>query len=269
MYASNLEYLKELARRARGLPATVLPAEAPGNAGLAYFRRVIIENPDVLRRKVLGANALRLKNLGATRRACSRVLDTSPDLLSPLGELRYEPSHTKLIGYFLSSRHQKKLAHRCTDALLRLLNIKDEVLEVTTEHMCASGRVDICISMKQTLVFIEVKVDAPEGQGQLEGYRTALLQQKSTRTGVLVYLSLATGATLSCEPDRRLSFEELLQAWLPVAVGDTSEQEYLGRYLKSIALLVGAAEPGDFYGWSFAAQRACVSLLEDVFDEQD
>lgn len=260
----NLEYLKELAHRSRRL------VDPHPTVGLDYFRSEIIANPDGIRRKLLGANALRLKELGIGRRTTAAVLDVRPDLLSPLGELRYEPAHSKLIGYFVDASWSNGLGSACRDSLLRLINVKDEVVEVVSEHAVRSGRIDICISMKNTLVFIEVKLDADEGPEQLKRYRDVLEQQRLGRKGVLVYLSLLGGTeSLSCEPNHRLTFGTLLQAWLPLAVGNTPEHGYLARYLKSVALLVGVAEPGDFYSWSFATQRNCISMLEEVIDEQD
>lgn len=263
---SNLEYLKQLAQRAQRL---VGPRPT---AGLDYFRSKIIANPDGIRRKLFGANALRLRELGIGRRSYAATLDVRPDLLSPLGELRYEPAHTKLIGYFLDAKLSGSLASSCLDSFLRLINVTDEVVGVASEYVLKNRRVDICISMKKTLVFVEIKLDSEEGSEQLKDYRDLLRQQSesSQREGVLVYLSLFGGSeSLSWEPHHRLAFSALLQAWLPFAVGSAPECDYLARYLKSLALLVGRAESGDFDSWSFAAQRNCISMLEEMTDEQD
>ena len=96
---SKIEYLRTLASKGAGLGATT----APSDADLTFFRDHIMARPDDLRRRLLGANVQRRRQLDAGQRRALDVLETTPDLLSPLAELRYEPSHSRLIAHFLDA----------------------------------------------------------------------------------------------------------------------------------------------------------------------
>jgi len=237
---------------------------------LQYFRENILPDPDMIRRKILGANVLRLRKLRPDQRAMRQVLDVTPDLLGPLRELRYEPTHSRLIAFFLDANLCPALGQRCLDAFLRRINVDDERrAAVTTEHFIDGGRVDIRVELPATLVFVELKVDSHEGDGQLAKYRAALGKEKGAKTGVLAYMTLPDAPEpASDRPDRHVTLDDLLATWLPVAACTGDCQGYLARYLKSLALVTGRAETGCFDEWSFAAQRAALDLLEEIADGQ-
>jgi PD-(D/E)XK nuclease superfamily len=252
------DFYRGLAKLAKGLPRND-PAQA-----LRYFRERIIPDPATLRRKMLGANAIRAREHDECQKAWRRILDVSPDLLSPLGDLRYEPAHARLIAFHLDAVRSRTLASGCTRALLALLQHNDDgPFSVSTEHYVANGRVDIRLESEQTIIFIELKVDSSEGHDQLRRYRKALERESAGRAAILVYMTAVPAESSSEQPDRHILLRELLRAWLPIAEGGLDEHGFLARYLKSLALLVGCSAPGRFEDWNFSTQRALLDLLEE------
>ncbi|MDI1476415.1 PD-(D/E)XK nuclease family protein [Polyangium sp. y55x31] len=112
--------------------------------------------------------------------------------------------------------------------------------EVTPEYTLSNGRrVDVRVSMPSLLVFIEVKVDASEGKKQLEDYYAALEHERSGRDGILVYLTLpGHEAPTSPVPYEHITFDQILEAWIPLSDGSDYASQYLARFLKSLALLL-------------------------------
>jgi PD-(D/E)XK nuclease superfamily len=266
---TRLQYLRSLARLAGDLKAV----EGPTDPELDAFRRLVMERPDDLRRRLLGANVQRLRGLPRQQRLALRALEVWPDLLSPLEELRYEPSHSRLLGYFLDPRRCPYLAGPLLRAFLELAECPGETLEpdnlrnalVTVEAVVPSGRIDIRIETPLLLVFVEVKIDAGEGIDQLPRYRVALDRQAQSRAAVLVFLTLPEAD----EPARsvvckHLTFEEVLTSWLAFAGVDSELSGFLARYLKSVALVLSRAGHGTFEQWSFADQRRALDLVAAI-----
>lgn len=264
-----LDYLRELARR-----ASTLEAPAPVvDQDLDLFRRLVMARPEDLRRRLFGANFQRLRDLDREQRASLRTLEISPDLLSPLGELRYEPAHSRLLGYFLDRRRLPGLAEPLLEAMLDMIEAPAEVVdsdnvaaaEVSTEVVIRGGRVDLEIKTETLLAFIEVKVDASEGPSQLQRYRTALDAKAGGRAKVLAFLTLpgAKGPPtgLSCV---HITFAELLSRWLPLARSHDDASGYLARYLSSVARLLGYAGQGPFEKWTFADQRRALDFVSYI-----
>jgi hypothetical protein len=228
--------------------------------------------PDDLRRKLLGANAQRRRRLEATQRGALDALDTTPDLLSPLGELRYEPSHSRLIARFMEGAQGSALAPKLLAAFLHLLGIGPEEIPdeatsamVEAERMLPAGRVDISITLPHLLIFVEMKVDAEEGVNQLQRYREALQSAAGKRASTLVYLTLPGAAdSASRVAHLHLTLEKLLGAWLPFACGGDGPEGYLARYLKSLAMLLGYCGVGQFDNWSISEQRRALDLVEPI-----
>ena len=94
------DYLKRLALMASSLAVVA----GPNEPDLQLFRDRIMAKPDDLRRRLLGANVQRRRLLQWGAKQALVALESTPDLLSPLDELRYEPSHSRLIARFLDPR---------------------------------------------------------------------------------------------------------------------------------------------------------------------
>jgi hypothetical protein len=264
---NKLEFLRKLA----GL-GKKLPKRQDDTKGLTHFRNIFMRDADHIRRTLFGANVLRRQRLDHARRRLLRILDVHPDLLSPIAELRYEPSYTRLLAYHFDP-HRTSLAPRLLEAFLRLLDIAPTSwtaedlpkATVTPEYTLADGRVDVRILLPSLLVFVEVKVDAREGDAQLERYDAALQQERGQRTAALVYLTLPDDeAPTSQVAYEHLSFDRLLAAWLPLCEGSDDASRYLARFMKSLALTLRRAGPGTFDDWSFGLQRAALNLVEEI-----
>ena len=264
-----IDYLRQLAQRAQNVQA---PAPV-GAEDLNLFRRLVMARPEDLRRRLLGANVQRLRELDRDQRAALRALEVSPDLLSPLGELRYEPAHSRLLGYFMDRRRVPGLAEPLLGEMLAMIDAPAEAADddsvsaavVSTEVVIPGGRVDLQVESPSLLAFIEVKVDAAEGPSQLRRYRTALDARAGGRATVLAVLTLpgAEGppAGLSCS---HVTFADLLSRWLPLARSHDDASAYLSRYLGSVARLLGYAGEGPFEHWTFADQRNALDFVSRV-----
>lgn len=264
-----IDYLRQLAQRAQNVQA---PAPV-GAEDLNLFRRLVMARPEDLRRRLLGANVQRLRGLDRDQRAALRALEVSPDLLSPLGELRYEPAHSRLLGYFMDRRRVPGLAEPLLGEMLAMIDAPAEAADddsvsaavVSTEVVIPGGRVDLQVESPSLLAFIEVKVDATEGPSQLRRYRTALDARAGGRATVLAFLTLpgAEGppAGLSCS---HVTFADLLSRWLPLARSHDDASAYLSRYLGSVARLLGYAGEGPFEHWTFADQRNALDFVSQV-----
>jgi hypothetical protein len=264
-----IDYLRELARRgaAVGAPAHVADDD------LVLFRRLVMQRPEDLRRRLLGANVQRLRALDREQRAALRTLEVSPDLLSPLGELRYEPAHSRLLGYFLDRRRVAGLADLLLEATLAMIDAPTEAIdsedtsmaEVSTEVVIPGGRIDLQIESPALLAFIEVKVNADQGPSQLQRYRTALDARAGARAKVLAYLTLpgAEGppTELACI---HITFADVLSQWLPLTRSHDDASAYLARYLSSVARLLCYGAQGPFEHWTFADQRRALDFVSQL-----
>lgn len=88
------------------------------------------------------------------------------------------------------------------------------------------GRIDIFaeghLDSKRHIIAIEAKINAPEGNKQLEKYQRALdaraeeLSEKDSGTTAIVFLTRAGTVSRSSNGIIPISYAQLLQAWLPV-----------------------------------------------------
>ncbi|AKT40377.1 uncharacterized protein CMC5_045300 [Chondromyces crocatus] len=266
------DYVKELAR----LGARVRIDETEG---LNLFRTHVMAKADELRARMKQANETRRAALSPPQREALRALEVTPDLLGPMGETRYEPIHTKLLTYHLDPTEGSELAPKLLTAFIDLIaeacrerDLGEPMyspgskVTVESERRISTGRVDVSISLEDTLIFLETKIDSGEGNEQLARYRQAMDEIKSTQHGVLVYLTLP-GARLPKSDVEfvPLNFRDVLRVWLPFATGDGGTVDYLARYLKTIAMgLLRLCGDGGFERWSFYEQRAALDLVEAV-----
>lgn len=263
----RLEYFRRMAALGARLPDRAIDV-----GDLEYFRDTLMRDPDHIRRVLFGANILRRQRLSDVRRSWSRALDVRPDLLSPLAELRYEPSFTRLMAHHLSP-HGSSLGPRLLGSFLRLIGVPESArspeaihdAKVTPEYVFPEGRVDLHISLPAILVIAELKVDANEGDGQLPRYAAALQRDQGSREGLLVYLTPpdheGPDDTVDC---KHITFDDLLKTWLPFAAGSSDQCNYLARFLKSVALIVGRAGHGTFDDWAFGVQQAALDAIEEI-----
>lgn len=267
------DYVRELARLASSLKE---PAAAED--GLDLFRQRVMARENDLRWRMLGANVQRRSLLNSVQRNALLSLEVEPDLLGPMGESRYEPIHTKLLAYHLDPVKGSELAPLLLKVLLAV--VAEQCQEhgfaqpsyspgseasVEPERVTSKGRVDISISLPETLILIENKIDATEGPAQLDRYHDALGELRGKRQGLLVYLTLpGAKQPKSSIPYVHLTFRDVLHAWLPFATQVGGAADYLARYLKSIASgVLRLCRRGGFDRWSFREQRAILDLVEE------
>jgi hypothetical protein len=267
-HLSEIDYLRRLVAMATALE----PARGPSDADLELFRDRVMARPDDLRRKLLGANVQRRRSLASDQRRALDMLDATPDLLGPLGELRYEPAHSRLVARFLGMAAEPILAPQLLHAFLTFVGAPQTAVDedarsavVESERWLPTGRIDISIALPKHLVFVEMKIDAEEGADQLVRYGKALTAAKGSRDVLLVYLTRPEAEKSNSGVSHvHVTLDQLLLAWLPFAGPGTGSEEYLARYLKSVALLVGCAGTGRFDDWSITQQAAALELVESL-----
>ena len=147
--------------------------------GAEAFRRILRPNVRDIMWRVAGATLERRRQLGPEARDALRVLEVSPDLLGPLGYSRTEVAHSRALSFFLDPSRSGEVGRECLAAFVDVVmqagdNDADEEppdvsgAAVEAERDVAPwGRVDISIASPNSLVFVEVKVDADERPNQL------------------------------------------------------------------------------------------------------
>jgi hypothetical protein len=271
--SSRVQFYRDLARLAAHLEAR--QADDRDSELELFHRRIMAGDGSNLRKKLLGANVLRLRKLEPMQRRALDVLAISPDLLSPLGDLRYEPAHTQVLAFLMSPRRGFPLATKFLATFLGLANVGDECerlnladANVRAEYSKQSGRVDIAIdvpgvSSDGLVIYVEVKVDALEGYKQLERYESELKTEAGNRPFKLVYLTLH--GTVPSTIAERVTLEEVFTQWLRVLAthGLDLSCAYGAAYLKSLALLTGKADHGTYDEWNFARQRSALAFVSN------
>jgi len=251
---------------------------------LLVFVSEFVKRPNLLRWELLGRSAERRQKLDRAQRAQLDILGKHPDLFGPLRSRWDERLHTETISWALDPRTpnlrgrplelfmrriealRKEQKERKEEGDSRELPFSTEKLgEITVRPEVSVppyGRVDICVSTPELLLYVEAKVLSGEGESQLPNYLKAAKQYRGKRMSEVVFLT----ADPEQEPSvsvPHLTFRHLLADWLPIAVeGSSGEHEYLSSYLASVARLVGVGAPGDFDDWGFSARRGALDLLE-------
>ncbi len=258
----EIEDLKELATLANRLPLHIAQTD------LESFRTLIIPRAEQIRWRMLGVVVDRVRRLSAGQRACLHVLDVDPDLLSPAGQERFEPVHTRILSYFLGT-DSGDIGDDAWLAFADLigLEVEDETrslrLVQAEKVLGARGRVDLAIQVPGRTVLVEVKIDSYERAGQVAEYAEGL-----SSSDVMVWLTADPYQKAECEGHVHITFQQLLASWLPIAAArQDGHGRYLSAYLKTLARhQLGLAEGGDFDSWSLGQQHRTLNFIErEVF----
>lgn len=260
--------------------AVAAPTGRTSSRGLNDFRRLFMQEPDWLRRRLRDSLAERRAALSVEAERWLGVLETTPDLLAPMDFIRYEPIHTRLVAWCL---RPGSLPGGLADSLLRALLSRlaatstadlpaadeplGQVTVVPEKTLGDLGRADIWIEMPDVVIVIEAKVDAKERDGQVSDYRLAVERYAGQKQALPVFLSVP-GDRSETDPDATpLAFRDLLELWLPIAVsGDTHEHRYLRHYLATIARhMYGLAGDGPYDNWAPNERRLALNFLSEHF----
>jgi hypothetical protein len=272
-------FVESLIAFASGLAPDVIDDGANG-AELGAAFDLVRKNSQRLMRVIAGANALRFRELDPQNRAAIDALSSAGDLLGLSDQGRSETAHTALLARFLDTSPASpfpELAGLCANKLeallvesLPLIGIPYTELELAKAQsraelgLVSGGRVDVALLGSRTVVYIEAKIDAAEGAGQLDEYGEALEASYPDHQRVLAFLT-ARSEQLSAtqRPHVHITFRDILLAWLPVATSSLRGAVELRLYLKSIAVhLYAVAAAGPFSEWPLHTQRACLDLIE-------
>lgn len=274
MQTATSPILARLARLGKQLSASppLNDTAAPLSALVALGRSLLVEDPPFADRAALARFLAdvaphvdsRLRDLRQdalavvdratpAQRAGIRRVAGALDLLGPLNVARDEVIHSRVVANILAPRRAPGLGALPLRALFAHISaLKDaSVDDVTVEAEpwievrrkdanASRRRPDILVTTRSHLVLIEMKVDSDEQPRQLRDYRDWLTKKarRDDRVGVLVYLtppdhagsrSLQTGFV-------RFTFQDLFDAWLPIALSDTTDAHvFLQLYLGTVA----------------------------------
>lgn len=250
------------------LARSELPTEDPATE----FQRVVIDGWQALVWRVQGAVATCFAELDEDEHRIIRALEDSPSLLAPIDRERDEVTHSRLLAWALS--RPGKLGRSLRQSFLRLLDVAqpaDGWVVRTESTIGPECRVDIDILVPGLWrCLVEVKVDAPERDSQLDDYRLHLdgACQDQGIDGDLSFVTL-DGREGDADADHTpLSFRALLRSWLPLALGSGADELYLRLWLASIAdALYGIGQPGPVASWSFSKRVGVLRLLEELGED--
>jgi hypothetical protein len=264
-----VEHLLELSRPSRAVADD-------SDDKLDLFRKNVMLNLESIMRVVVGAQALRRRQLDWRARAAIDALGGTSEPFELLGLERDEVTYTRAIAAFLNTREPcmyPRLAKDCGARFESLLRRKDPNLGALAldgayseaeRTLGSAGRVDVALESDAAVVFIEAKIGAEERANQLDDYSRELTPSRlGKRHGVLVFLTARKDqASQTTVPHIHILFRELLLAWLPLVLGEQPHGD-LRLFLKAIAVhLAGVAARGPFEIWPIGTQRACLELLE-------
>jgi hypothetical protein len=274
--ARNEKARRHFVERLLALSKPLPPVEQEKKDNLGLFRDHVMPHVESIMRVVVGAQALRRRELDWRTRAAIDALGATSDLFELLGLERDEVTYTRAIAAFLNTREPcmyPGLARECGarfESLLRRKNPNlgdlnlDRAYSEAERTLGRAGRVDVALESDAAVVFIEAKIGAEERVNQLDDYSRELTSSRlGGRQGVLVFLTARKDQVSQSEaPHVHILFHELLLAWLPLVLGEQPHGD-LRLYLKAIAVhLAGVAARGPFELWPISTQRACLELLE-------
>ncbi len=212
-----------------------------------------------------------LAALSSDEHARLRVLQESPSLLAPLGLARDEVTHSRLLAWFLAQKDD--VGETCRRSWLGLVGL-DATLptdgwRVSRERdLGGHGRLDVHVEIPgAALVYVEVKIDAPERKNQLADYRAHLQAHRGDHPHAkLVFLTPRGHEGTSGVADVRLGFDTVVARWLPHAVGSHPTAVYLRAWLSALArdVLRQTGAPGA--DWSLNHRNGALRLLRPPGD---
>lgn len=234
-------------RERRGAPSesqwssqrlTSTPTEP--NAAQAFEREVMAAWPAITQR-VDAAVTERLRHAPRSLHDALDLLAASPSLLAPMGRVRDEVTHTRLLAWLLGlpgeiGREARRawLARFDVDAPPDHWHVRPEA---PVPVLGKDGRIDVRIEVPgRWLFYVEGKIDAPESPGQLSRYH-AHLAESARAAGVgstLVFLTADGRASEEAVPHERLAFTDLALDWLPLLGRGGPDATYLAAWVTTI-----------------------------------
>ena len=115
------------------------------------------------------------------------------------------------------------------------------------------------------MCWLEAKVDAPEGVGQIAKYACHLEKVRKREPQLktcLVFLTVDGRDPESGSADINLRFRDLLRGWAPIVVEARGPDAlYLRLWMRSLAELDGLWAQGSARRWPIAQQLRALTLL--------
>jgi hypothetical protein len=251
---------------------TIARSALPTDDAATEFQRVIMDGWQGLVWRVQGAVATRFAELEEDEHRLIRAFEDSPSLLAPIARGREEVTHARLLAWALA--RPGKLGRSLRQSLLNLLDIAQPVdgwMVHTESTIGPECRVDVDIRVPgRWRCLVELKVDAPERDSQLDDYRLHLdgACKDQGIDGTLAFLTLDGREGDADAEHTPLSFRALLTSWLPLALGSGTDELYLRLWLVSVAdAFYGVGRPGPVASWSFSKRVGVLRLLEDLGEE--
>ena len=244
------------------------PTGPESPAALAFEREVMPAWPAITRR-VDAAVTQRLREVPQSLHDAVGILAASPSLLAPMGRVRDEVTHTRLLAWLLGL--PGGVGQDARRAWLNRLGVEAPLdhwhvrAEAPVPALGKNGRIDVRIEVPgRWLFYVEGKIDAPESPGQLSRYHAHLTASPKT-AGVgftLVFLTVDGRASEENVPHFPLAFTDLARDWLPLLGSGGPDLTYLAAWVATILCdLTGTLPEGSVEGWSAVQKLDALTFL--------
>ena len=216
---SNVDRFRECLQRLRALRSKENRVESLREF-LGVFPLLLARKADAPRSEVVALDRVRLANF------CNRFRLIAPlqrglfvDVWKLARLQRDELRHAAILRWLLDERGSHSYGSRFLSAWLKYLSASNSIAGVVTTAVQGryfastetyplgndESRIDIEIEGQTFLVFVEVKVDAPEGREQVRKYLSLATAKAVGRPFLVIFLSTSKDRTLSAESPNVLS----------------------------------------------------------------
>lgn len=193
----------------------------------------------------------------AFQRYKDRMADSSYfNIFAAIGRERDETQvHSKIIYFLLNSNCSKDDHDNFLKLFLRAIKVPDQYLDdrwlVYREKVFENGRIDFVIESRNFCVVIEMKIDAGDGECQLERYDSFCRRKR--KEYLVYYLTLdgrapseQSAGNMDQDKLRLISFQKEIAEWAEKCMGIVDEGGYkysfLKQYLGAVRYMTGLNE---------------------------
>lgn len=149
--------------------------------------------------------------------------------------------HSKIIYFLLTHRHNVEKQNLFLNLFLQVIKIPKQYLDdswlVYRERIFDKGRIDFVIESRNFCVAIEMKIDAEDGDSQLERYE--LFCKRKRKEYLVYYLTLdgrvpSEQSTYGMDLDklRKISFQKEVVEWIERCMESVDKDGYKYSFLK-------------------------------------
>jgi hypothetical protein len=164
------------------------------------------------------------------------------NILYAIGKERDETQvHSKIIYFLLTHSHNEEKQNLFLNLFLQVIKIPKQYLDdswlVYRERVFENGRIDFVMESRNFCVAIEMKIDAGDGDSQLERYE--LFCKRKRKEYFVYYLTLDGHAPseksvygMDLDKLRKISFQKEVVEWIDRCMENVDKDGYKHSFLK-------------------------------------